>query len=58
MIFVYISELCLGTYECMATKDYCRESTEPKVPAVLFAIGIIYMYLTFIFDFANTSDVW
>ena len=40
MIYVYISELCLGTYECLATKDYCRESVEPKVPAVLFAIGI------------------
>ena len=39
-MYVYISELCLGTYECLATKDYCRESVEPKVPAVLFAIGI------------------
>jgi len=35
-------ELCLGTYECMATKDYCRESTEPKVPVVLFAIDVSY----------------
>ena len=32
--------MCLGTYECLATKDYCRESVEPKVPAVLFAIGM------------------
>merc|ERR1711899_485144 len=35
-------ELCLGTYECLATKDYCRESVEPKVPAVLFAIDVSY----------------
>jgi protein transport protein SEC24 len=35
-------ELCLGTYECVATKDYCRENIEPKVPAVLFAIDVSY----------------
>merc|ERR1719210_1189250 len=35
-------ELCLGTYECLATKDYCREGVEPKVPAVLFAIDVSY----------------
>merc|ERR1719414_622235 len=35
-------ELCLGTYECVATKDYCREGTLPKVPAVLFAIDVSY----------------
>lgn len=35
-------ELCLGTYECVATKDYCREGQLPKVPAVLFAIDVSY----------------
>ena len=32
----------MGTYECLATKDYCREGVEPKVPAVLFAIDVSY----------------
>ena len=36
------AELCLGTYECLATKDYCREGMEPKVPAILFAIDVSY----------------
>lgn len=36
------AELCLGTYECTATKDYCREGKEPNVPAILFAIDVSY----------------
>jgi len=35
-------ELCLGTYEFMATKDYCRDSKEPKPPGILFAIDVSY----------------
>jgi hypothetical protein len=37
-----ISELCLGTYECVATTDYCRDSKEPNTPAILFAIDVSY----------------
>ena len=32
----------VGTYECLATTDYCREGKPPKVPAVLFAIDVSY----------------
>lgn len=35
-------ELCLGTYECLATKDYCRDSKDPNPPAVIFAIDVSY----------------
>ena len=35
-------ELCLGTYECVATKDYCRDSKEPNTPGILFAIDVSY----------------
>jgi len=35
-------ELCLGTYEFVATKDYCRDSKTPKPPAILFAIDVSY----------------
>ena len=35
-------ELCLGTYECIATKDYCRDSKEPQAPGILFAIDVSY----------------
>ena len=35
-------ELCLGAYECLATKDYCRDSVEPKIPGVIFAIDVSY----------------
>jgi len=35
-------ELCLGTYECLATKDYCREGKEPNPPAVIFALDVSY----------------
>ena len=36
------AELCLGTYECAATKDYCREGLEPQTPGILFAIDVSY----------------
>ena len=36
------AELCLGTYETAATKDYCREGVEPQTPAILFAIDVSY----------------
>ena len=26
----------------MATKDYCRDSIEPNVPAIIFAIDVSY----------------
>merc|ERR1740128_451157 len=35
-------ELCLGTYEFVATKDYCRDSVPPKPPGILFAIDVSY----------------
>jgi len=35
-------ELCLGTYEFLATKDYCRDSKPPKPPGILFAIDVSY----------------
>merc|ERR1719500_2532503 len=35
-------ELCLGTYEFTATKDYCRDSKMPKPPGILFAIDVSY----------------
>ena len=38
----YFTELCLGTYECVATKDYCRDSKEPNTPGILFAIDVSY----------------
>ncbi len=34
--------MCLGTYECTATKDYCRDGKEPNTPAILFAIDVSY----------------
>ena len=37
-----VTELCLGTYECVATKDYCRDSKEPNTPGILFAIDVSY----------------
>ena len=39
---VFISRIISGTYECLATTDYCREGKPPKVPAVLFAIDVSY----------------
>merc|ERR1719206_983398 len=35
-------ELCLGTYDIMATKDYCRDSKFPSPPGILFAIDVSY----------------
>lgn len=35
-------ELVLGTYEFMATKDYCRNNTPPKPPAMVFVIDVSY----------------
>eukprot|EP00096_Caligus_rogercresseyi_P003027 TRINITY_DN1552_c0_g1_i1.p1 TRINITY_DN1552_c0_g1~~TRINITY_DN1552_c0_g1_i1.p1 ORF type:complete len:983 (+),score=312.63 TRINITY_DN1552_c0_g1_i1:295-2949(+) len=35
-------ELCMGTYEVLATKEYCRESTEPLTPGIIFAIDVSY----------------
>ena len=35
-------ELMLGTYEYIATKDYCRDNTFPKPPAIVFVIDVSY----------------
>merc|ERR1711892_821638 len=35
-------ELCLGTYDIVATKDYCRDSKPPSPPGILFAIDVSY----------------
>ncbi|KAH8318195.1 hypothetical protein KR074_007632 [Drosophila pseudoananassae] len=35
-------ELLLGTYEFLATKDYCRNNTPPEVPAFIFIIDVSY----------------
>ena len=35
-------ELCLGTYECLATTDYCRDSKPPQPPGIIFAIDVSY----------------
>lgn len=35
-------ELVLGTYEFVATKDYCRNNTPPKPPAMIFVIDVSY----------------
>ncbi|XP_049838119.1 protein transport protein Sec24C isoform X1 [Schistocerca gregaria] len=35
-------ELTLGTYEVVATKEYCRNNTFPKPPAVIFVIDVSY----------------
>jgi hypothetical protein len=35
-------ELCLGTYEMVATKDYCRNNAYPKPPAFIFVIDVSY----------------
>ncbi|XP_038109772.1 protein transport protein Sec24C isoform X1 [Culex quinquefasciatus] len=35
-------ELVLGTYEFVATKDYCRNNTPPKPPAMVFVIDVSY----------------
>merc|ERR1719410_1831793 len=38
-------ELCLGTYEFTATKDYCRDNKFPSPPGILFAIDVSYPML-------------
>lgn len=35
-------ELILGAYEFVATKDYCRNNTFPKPPAIVFVIDVSY----------------
>lgn len=35
-------ELVLGTYEFVATKDYCRGNVPPKAPAMIFVIDVSY----------------
>lgn len=35
-------ELCLGTYDVIATTDYCRDSKPPNPPGILFAIDVSY----------------
>lgn len=35
-------ELILGTYEFVATADYCRGNTLPKPPAIIFVIDVSY----------------
>ncbi|KAL1139350.1 hypothetical protein AAG570_006334 [Ranatra chinensis] len=35
-------ELVLGAYEFVATKEYCRDNTFPKPPALIFLIDVSY----------------
>ncbi|XP_033335256.2 COPII coat complex component secretory 24CD isoform X1 [Megalopta genalis] len=35
-------ELTLGTYEYLATKEYCKNDTFPKPPALVFVIDVSY----------------
>lgn len=35
-------ELMLGAYEFVATKEYCRNNTIPKPPALIFCIDVSY----------------
>ncbi|KAF7399574.1 hypothetical protein HZH68_008166 [Vespula germanica] len=35
-------ELMLGTYEYIATKEYCRNNIFPKPPAIIFVIDVSY----------------
>ncbi|KAL6439949.1 hypothetical protein ACFW04_002958 [Cataglyphis niger] len=35
-------ELMLGTFEYIATKDYCRDNVFPKSPAIVFVIDVSY----------------
>ncbi|XP_061196580.1 protein transport protein Sec24C-like isoform X2 [Saccostrea echinata] len=35
-------ELCLGSYEFVATKDYCKNGTLPNAPAFIFMIDVSY----------------
>merc|ERR1719367_2098751 len=38
-------ELCLGSYEFTATKDYCGDNKMPSPPGILFAIDVSYPML-------------
>lgn len=35
-------ELCLGSYEYLTTKDYCKNGVLPKPPAFIFMIDVSY----------------
>ncbi|XP_037927400.1 protein transport protein Sec24C isoform X2 [Teleopsis dalmanni] len=35
-------ELVLGSYEFLATRDYCRNNTPPEIPAFIFVIDVSY----------------
>ncbi|XP_018325485.1 protein transport protein Sec24C isoform X2 [Agrilus planipennis] len=35
-------ELILGSYEFVATKDYCRNNQPPQAPAIIFIIDVSY----------------
>ena len=35
-------QLCLGTYEFVAPKEYCKNNVLPKPPAYLFMIDVSY----------------
>ena len=35
-------ELCLGSYEFLATKEYCRNEKLPEPPAFIFMIDVSY----------------
>lgn len=35
-------ELCLGSYEFVATKDYCKNGKPPNPPAFIFCIDVSY----------------
>uniref|UniRef100_A0A646QIX8 Protein transport protein Sec24C n=1 Tax=Hemiscolopendra marginata TaxID=943146 RepID=A0A646QIX8_9MYRI len=35
-------ELCLGSYEFVATRDYCRNNSFPNSPAFIFLIDVSY----------------
>uniref|UniRef100_A0AC35U0P2 MPN domain-containing protein n=1 Tax=Rhabditophanes sp. KR3021 TaxID=114890 RepID=A0AC35U0P2_9BILA len=36
------AELCLGTYDMLATKSYCKNSLPPKEPAFIFMLDVSY----------------
>ncbi|GBP12210.1 Protein transport protein Sec24C [Eumeta japonica] len=36
------AEMALGTYEIVATKEYCRNNTLPNPPAIVFVIDVSY----------------
>lgn len=39
---VYRPELCLGSYEFVATKQYCKNGIKPKEPAFIFMLDVSY----------------